>query len=100
MTKPPKGMIKLSTKPKVEKPNKAWHWDERPSIEVDENELPSIKTLKVGSELVLKIKVRVERVEDRMDGQTGKTKASGSLRVTEIGVDSDESDEYEEENDD
>lgn len=95
MEKPPKGMVVLSTKPKVENPNKAWHWDERPTIEVDEHEFPSIKEMKVGDEFVLKLKVRVERVEDRLNGETGKTKASGSLRVTAIGKDDDS-----EENDD
>ncbi len=79
-------MKKLSSKPKVEKPNKSWHWDERPTIHVDEIELPSIKEMKVGSEIMLCIKVRVERVEDSLNGETGKTKASAALRVTEIGV--------------
>jgi hypothetical protein len=99
ISKVPYGMKKLPTKPKVEKPNKSWHWDERPTIHVDDKELPSIKEMKVGSEIMLCIKVRVERVEDSLNHETGKTKASAALRVTEIGV-MDEMEKEEEEQED
>lgn len=85
MIKPPK-LRKLSPEMKSDKPMKEYKYDPRPSLCVDQEDLPEMADWKVGKEYTLTVKVKMEGKNSSMDHETGKEKARGDFRVVSIGV--------------